>query len=806
MLEAIDYQRGRLRLLDQRKLPHETEWIDICDSNDGWTAIRNMTVRGAPAIAIAGMLSLAVELVSGGGGIQFDSIHAAKAYIEGRLEYLETSRPTAVNLFIAVKQLKSLVEEEARRPDGSATNMVMSVVMAAEEMMTEDVSSNRVMGGYGADALLAAVKARGRGHGDKVRVLTHCNTGSLATAAYGTALGVVRSLFGRGHLEHVYCTETRPYNQGARLTAFEIATDNMPGTLVCDSAVAALMQSNQVDAVVVGADRIARNGDTANKIGTFNIAVAAAYHNIPFFIAAPTTTIDVDLANGTLIPIEQRSTEEITHFMGKRVAADLPVWNPSFDVTPATLIEGIITERGMVSRMAGTSSFNLKEWMNDEKHDTNVLSEESTELMTQQGMADFQELTVSDAIQYVVSRPHLAIHVGSKETSKEWNVEEVGDGNLNYVYIVRGPQGAVCMKQSPPFVRVIGVDWPLSQNRTRIEADALVEQGKHCASSVPSVLHFDEAGHILVMQYIAPPHITLRKGLVEGKVYDKLCDNLITFLSRTLFKTSYFSLDCKEFRAMGSRFANEDLCGLTEQVIFSDPYFNAKNNRHNSPYLDDIVKSIRNNNVLKLNATKMKKIFVEKKQALVHGDLHTGSILVSNESTYIIDPEFAFIGPIGFDVGKIIANLLMTYFAADGLAQQDGADRSAQKAWLLELVENLWDGFVSEFTAQWNTTPNMPHSSSLCWNEVFPPEEAETMSKLQTQFMADVWQDTLGFIGCIIIRRIIGVAHIDDFETIADPELRAVHERRALLLGVDILDHGVTKYDTIQSIVRHAAM
>lgn len=805
MLEAIDYQRGRLRLLDQRKLPHETIWIDICDTKDGWTAIRNMTVRGAPAIAIAGMLSLAVELVTGGQGMQFESVEAAELFIEERLEYLETSRPTAVNLFIAVKQLKELVKREVGKSDACPTTLVTSVVMAAEDLMAEDISSNKVMGGYGADAMLAAAQARGRGQGDKIRVLTHCNTGSLATAAYGTALGVVRSLFGRGQLEHVYCTETRPYNQGARLTAFEIATDNMPGTLLCDSAVASLMQNNKVDAVVVGADRIANNGDTANKIGTFNIAVAAAYHNIPFFVAAPTTTIDVELANGTLIPIEQRSPEEITHFMGKRVAAELPVWNPSFDVTPATLIEGIITERGMAPRMAATSAFNLKEWLAESTLESGraVLSEESVELTTHQGIPDFQEMTVSTAIEYVVSRPHLAIHVGSRETVDEWNVEEIGDGNLNYVYIVRGPQGAVCIKQSPPFVRVIGADWPLSQNRTRIEADALAEQGKHCASIVPSVLHYDESGHTLVMQYIPPPHISLRHGLIDGNVYPMVGEHLITFLSRTLFKTSYLGLDCKEFRAMAGRFANEDLCALTEQVIFSDPYFCAQNNRHNTPYLDDIVNSIHKNEILKLNATKMKAVFVEKKQALLHGDLHTGSILVSPESTYMIDPEFAFVGPIGFDVGKIIANFLLNYFAADGHSEQDGVDRCDQKAWLLSVIVDLWRGFRSEFVEQWNEVSKCTESKALCWIDIFRSGD-DALSHLQASFLADVWADTLGFLACVIIRRIIGVAHVDDFEKIANPAKRSVYERRALLFAVDVLEHGVEKYDSIESIVQHA--
>jgi len=216
-----------------------------------------------------------------------------------------------VNLFIAVKELKAIVDRECQREGSSGTSVVEKVVEAAEEMLAEDRKSNKIMGQFGATAMMEAVKARGRGNNGRIRVLTHCNTGSLATATYGTALGVVRALHENSQLEHVYCTETRPYNQGSRLTAFEIATDNMPGTLICDSAVSALMQSNKVDAVVVGADRIAANGDTANKIGTFNIAVAAAYHNIPFFIAAPTTTIDVKLKNGSLIPIEQRSPEEV---------------------------------------------------------------------------------------------------------------------------------------------------------------------------------------------------------------------------------------------------------------------------------------------------------------------------------------------------------------------------------------------------------------------------------------------------------------------------------------------------------------
>ena len=804
MLEAIEYSRGTLRLLEQRALPHEIEWIDIRDADDGWKAIRDMTVRGAPAIAIAGMLSLAVELVTGGEGMQFDTAENARSVIDSRLSYLETSRPTAVNLFIAVRQLKEVAEKECCKPGASGTSVVMAVVMAAEDMLNEDVRSNKVMGGYGADALLEAAKARGRCRaGGKIRVLTHCNTGSLATAAYGTALGVIRALHEGGYLEHVYCTETRPYNQGARLTAFEIATDNMPGTLICDSAVAALMQSNKVDAVVVGADRIAANGDTANKIGTFNIAVAAAYHNIPFFVAAPTTTIDVDLSNGSLIPIEQRSSEEITHFKGQRVAADLPVWNPSFDVTPATLIEGIITEKGMAPRASVQSSFSLRKWMVDseafEREKPRILSDESVELLSQVEIQSFEELTPSKAIEYVVSRPHLCIHVGDADTKEHWFVEEVGDGNLNYVFIVRGPQGAVCIKQAPPFVRVIGADWPLSQERSRVEADALVEQGRYCAAHVPAVLHFDDDGKILVMQYIAPPHLTLRKGLIAGSVYPLLSEHMVTFLSRTLFKTSYISMDLKEFRTMSSKFANEELCALTEQVIFSDPYFPARNNKHTSPQLDSIVSEIQSSDDIKAKVTKMKARFVEKQQALLHGDLHTGSVMASMDSTFVIDPEFAFVGPIGFDVGKFLANLLMTYFASDALSKQDGKDRSEQKTWLLSTIEEIWDGFKSKFLEQWNEKDD--ENRGLCWKEVFSSAEGATL-QLQTEFFEELWEDILGYMACVIVRRIIGVAHVEDFQCIENADDRSRCEARALKLALRLFKDGSEVFKDIQALTQ----
>eukprot|EP00300_Choanocystis_sp_HF-7_P013371 c18271_g1_i4.p1 GENE.c18271_g1_i4~~c18271_g1_i4.p1 ORF type:complete len:245 (+),score=61.24 c18271_g1_i4:481-1215(+) len=233
---------------------------------------------------------------------------------------------------------------------------VVSVVLAAEGMYDKDVADNIAIGQAGGEAILQTTAPNA-----KVKILTHCNAGALATAQYGTALGVIRYLQGVGRLESAFCTETRPYNQGARLTAFEFVHDKIPATLVCDSMVAALMGQQRVDAVVVGADRVAANGDTANKIGTFQIAIAAKYHGVPFYVAAPLTTMDLTIDSGDQIVIEQRAAEEMTHINGQRIAAPgIEVWNPSFDVTPAALIDGLITEVGVIRKAEGSNTFDVR--------------------------------------------------------------------------------------------------------------------------------------------------------------------------------------------------------------------------------------------------------------------------------------------------------------------------------------------------------------------------------------------------------------------------------------------------------------
>ncbi|CAF2158080.1 unnamed protein product [Brassica rapa] len=349
-LKSICYKPGSLQLLDQqRKLPLETTYLEIRDAADGWSAIQEMVVRGAPAIAIAAALSLAVEVSNFSG---FDGSSAeAVTFLENKLDYLVSSRPTAVNLADAALKLKQVIANALASSAAEPNSIFKAYIEAAENMLEDDVASNKAIGTFGSSLLRQQAK-----NPDKLSVLTHCNTGSLATAGYGTALGVIRALHTQGVLERAYCTETRPFNQGSRLTAFELVHEKIPATLIADSAAAALMKDGRVDGVIVGADRVASNGDTANKIGTYSLALCAKHHGIPFYVAAPLTSVDLSLSSGKEIVIEERTAKELlnTHGgLGERIAAPgISVWNPAFDVTPAELIAGIITEKGVITKNA----------------------------------------------------------------------------------------------------------------------------------------------------------------------------------------------------------------------------------------------------------------------------------------------------------------------------------------------------------------------------------------------------------------------------------------------------------------------
>lgn len=338
-LEAIKFNNGKLEILDQLKLPFITEYIFIENIKDGWLAINQMKVRGAPAIAITGVLSVCVELIKA----SFSTINEIKKFTCESLDYLVTARPTAVNMADAAKKLKDYCDQLETKLN-SVIEYKENLIQKMSSMLKEDISTNKAIGDYGAKHILEHAKNK-----SNLKILTHCNTGSLATAGYGTALGVVRRLNELNLLDHCYCTETRPYNQGSRLTAYELVYEKIPSTLICDSMAGILMDKNNISAIVVGADRVVSNGDTANKIGTFQLAILAKYHNVPFYVAVPTTSIDFTKENGSEIEIEERPDKEMTHFKDIRIAAEnINCWNPSFDVTPKALITGgLITEFGV---------------------------------------------------------------------------------------------------------------------------------------------------------------------------------------------------------------------------------------------------------------------------------------------------------------------------------------------------------------------------------------------------------------------------------------------------------------------------
>ncbi|MZR61859.1 S-methyl-5-thioribose-1-phosphate isomerase [Alcanivorax sp. DP30] len=322
---AIRWHGDFLELLDQRALPAETLWLPVRNSQEAAQAIRDMVVRGAPAIGITAAYGLALEAALQESNASLDNLADAIAT-------LAASRPTAVNLFWALERLQTTGQSL------QGAELADTLLRDAEAIHREDIAANHALGEFGA-ALLP----------DSATVYTHCNTGALATGGHGTALGIIRTAWQQKRLQGVYAGETRPWLQGSRLTSWELSNDGIPVTLVADSTAGQLMAQGKIQAVIVGADRITANGDTANKIGTYNLAVLARHHGIPFIVAAPVSTLDPALPDGSHIVIEERDGNEVRQIQGKTVApSDVPVYNPAFDVTPGELITAIVTERGVI--------------------------------------------------------------------------------------------------------------------------------------------------------------------------------------------------------------------------------------------------------------------------------------------------------------------------------------------------------------------------------------------------------------------------------------------------------------------------
>src|SRR5881409_2005846 len=332
MLPTIAREPDAIVMVDQRKLPSAEVYVHCKTAAEVARAIKTMVIRGAPAIGVAAALGIALGMRNS----KATGTQKFAAEFHKTCELMAATRPTAVNLFWAIERMKRTFAAAAQA--GESVNQIKDRLDAeAQAIHDEDVASCRAMGAFGADVVPA-----------QARILTHCNAGALATAGYGTALGVIRGAVAAGKHVAVFADETRPFLQGARLTAWELVRDGIQTTVITDNMSGALMRQGKVDLVVVGADRIAANGDTANKIGTYGVAVLAREHNIPFYVAAPLSTIDLDTPDGKGIPIEERSAREVTHVGGSQLAPiGASIWNPAFDVTPHHFIAGIITERGI---------------------------------------------------------------------------------------------------------------------------------------------------------------------------------------------------------------------------------------------------------------------------------------------------------------------------------------------------------------------------------------------------------------------------------------------------------------------------
>lgn len=332
MLPTIEWQPDAVVMIDQRKLPAQEIYVRCKTAHEVARAIKTMVIRGAPAIGVAAAMGLAL-------GMKRSRASGTKQFtidFNTLCEVMAATRPTAVNLFWAIERMKR-VFGEAVRAGASVGELSARLEAEAGAIHDEDVASCRAMGRFGADVVPPGA-----------RILTHCNAGALATAGYGTALGVIRAAAEQGKVAEVYADETRPFLQGARLTAWELVRDGIPTTVITDSMAGPLMRDGRIDVIVVGADRIAANGDVANKIGTYTVAMMAKAHGVPFYVAAPRSTIDLATPDGAAIPIEQRDRREVTHVGPTALVPDAAdVWNPSFDVTPHALVAGIITERGI---------------------------------------------------------------------------------------------------------------------------------------------------------------------------------------------------------------------------------------------------------------------------------------------------------------------------------------------------------------------------------------------------------------------------------------------------------------------------
>jgi len=390
---------------------------------------------------------------------------------------------------------------------------------------------------------------------------------------------------------------------------------------------------------------------------------------------------------------------------------------------------------------------------------------------------EYRILHEADLRDYIAGLPEISARLAGSPVS--WTISEVGDGNLNLVFIVKGTAGGIAVKQALPYVRLVGESWPLPLSRSHYEYLALTHQARLTRGLVPEVLHHNEALALVVMELLEP-HIIMRRGLVSGTTYPRFVDDISTFLARTLFLSSDLAVTAAQKKEGIAAFAgNHALCKITEDLIFTDPYRTAEQNRWTQPWLDATAAAFRADLDLHVAISRLKLKFLGAPEALIHGDLHTGSIMVTERETKVIDPEFAFYGPMGFDIGAVIANLLMAYLASPGHERSPG-DRRAFETWVLETVEGVWTEFSRKFLELWRSEGTGDAYPAT----LFEGEAGAARLEAERQaYMARLFEDAVGFAAAKIIRRILGLAHNIDFELIEDTRRRAICEARSLRLA-----------------------
>jgi 5-methylthioribose kinase len=413
--------------------------------------------------------------------------------------------------------------------------------------------------------------------------------------------------------------------------------------------------------------------------------------------------------------------------------------------------------------------------------------------------AAYQILDIQSVPPLIAGLDHVRARVGG--CPADWNVREVGDGNLNLVFLVDGPLGSVCLKQALPYVRVAGPQWPLSPERAHFENAYFRSVAPYVGGLIPALYHYDSSRHFTIMERLSP-HIILRQGLIAGRRYPQVGRDIGEYVARACFHTSDLAGPFERKLDGVALFAgNKPLIRITVDLIFAEPYFEAERNHHTSPQLDEAASELRRDPLIKVRAARFGQKFLTEAQALLHGDLHSGSVMVTETDTRVIDPEFAFYGPIGFDLGAFFGNLLLSWYSQFG-RETVADDRSAHRAWILDQMKVFWTTFRSRFLSLWAGSPS---------GDVFPKAmfastaDAAALESARSAFVDTLFDDMLGFGACKMIRRILGFAHVLDLDGIENAEVRAACESAALGMAATLLrhpDHFKTIEDVAEAVAR----